>query len=299
MSGRRFPLGILAGRALGRRRWGRELWISSPDGSHARRVAIGSSWISVGAFSPDSARITYSADLAGGADVSEIVGVDGSGRVRLREAPVAAPGVWAPDSASVVFMAQNDNGRYRPPKIYVASADGTSVRRLVEGFASAPDWSPRGDWIAYERQVSTNRQDLYYLMLVHPDGSGAHRVMRIGSATWLSDGRRMLSSGNGGCRRRGIRDRRLLAHIKRLTNRCRIDGTPQADDLRGTGLRDLYGLGGDDTIVGGGGEDDLFGGSGNDIVFARRRVRLRPGPRPRGRRPAGSCREDCERVSRR
>lgn len=282
-----------------------ELWVASPDGSNARRVAVGTTWIGVGAFSPDSTRLTYSAHTAAGADVSGIVALDGTGDVRLREAPVAAPGIWAPDSNSVVFMAQNDRPHYRPPKIYVATADGTSVRRLVQGFASGPDWSPTGDWIAYETQVTTRRQDRYYLMLAHPDGSGAHRVMRTGSGTWLSDGRRVLSVGNGGCRRAGILEIDVfLRTVKRLTNRCRIDGTPQADRLRGTALRDLiYGLAGNDTIAGRGGEDDLHGGPGNDVLLARDggRDRVDCG---RGRDSVVADRDDrvardCERVIRR
>ncbi len=112
-----------------------ELWVSSPDGSNARRVAVASGWIYVGDFSPDSTRLTYSFSLTGETDASEIVAVDGTGRVRLKEAPVIGSGAWAPDSSAVVLMAQNDTGRYRPPMIYVASADGTSVRRLVEGYA--------------------------------------------------------------------------------------------------------------------------------------------------------------------
>lgn len=283
----------------------RDLWVSSPDGSNARIVASGSSWISVGAFSPDSTRLTYSRPARKDLGVSEIVSIDGTGRVSLREAPVVGAGVWAPDSGSVVFVAQNDNGRYRPPKIYVARADGSSVRRLVEGFAISPDWSPHGDWIAFTAQVRTRLQDLYFLMLVRPDGSGLHRVMRVEGATWLGDGRRMLSSGNGGCRRGGIIEIDVFRHsVKRLTNRCRIEGTPQADKLRGSALRDLlHGLAGDDRIAGRGGEDDLFGGSGNDVLLARdgRVDRLDCGP---GRDRVVADRRDqvarnCERISRR
>ena len=249
----------------------RELWVSSPDGSNARVVATASSWISVGAFSPDSTRLSYARPVSRDLDVSEIVAIDGTGRVSLREAPLAAPGVWAPDSSSVVFVAQNGDGRYRPPQIYVASADGTRVRRLVQGFAIGPEWSPRGDWIAYTAQVRTRLEDRYYLMLVRPDGSGLHRVMRTEGGTWLSDGRRMLTSDSGNCRRAGIVEIDIeRGTFKRLTNRCRIAGTRGADNLRGTSLRDiLHGLGGDDRIAGRGGNDDLFGGPGDDSLLAR------------------------------
>ncbi len=249
----------------------RALWVASPDGSNARVVATASSWISVGAFSPDSTRLSYVRPVSRNLDVSEIVAIDGTGRVSLREAPVVGAGVWAPDSSSVVFVAQNDDGRYRPPQIYVAGADGTRVRRLVQGFAISPEWSPRGDWIAYTAQVRTRLEDRYYLMLVRPDGSGLSRVRRTEGGTWLSDGRRMLTSDSGNCRRAGIVEIDIeRGTFKRLTNRCRIAGTRGADNLRGTSLRDiLHGLGGDDRIAGRGGNDDLFGGPGDDSLLAR------------------------------
>jgi Tol biopolymer transport system component len=249
----------------------RELWVSAPDGSNARRVGLAPSWVGVGAFSPDSLHLTYVAGLGIGTEASEIVGIDGTGRVRLKEAPGVTPGVWSPDSRSVVFMAQNDRGQYRPPKIYVAAADASYVRRLVQGFATSPEWSPRGDWIAYTRQVSSRREDRRYLMLARPDGSRVRRVMRAESGRWLRDGRRMLSSGSGACRRSGILEIDVFRRtVKRLTNRCRVDGTERSDLLRGTALRDLvYGFAGDDTIQGRGGDDALFGGPGADRLLAR------------------------------
>jgi Tol biopolymer transport system component len=288
----------------------RELWVSSPDGSNARRVASASSWISVGAFSPDSTRLSYARPVSRDLKASEIVAIDGTGRVQLREAPVVGAGVWAPDSSAVVFVAQNDRGRYRPPQIYVAGADGTRVRRLVQGFATSPQWSPRGDWISYVRQVRTRSGERYYMMLVRPDGSGLGRVrlgidrQLTGGATWLSDGRRMLTSDNGVCFRAGIVEVGIEeGTVKRLTNHCRIRGTRGADNLRGTSLRDvIFGLGGNDTIAGRGGNDDLFGGPGDDVLLARdgRTDHLDCGP---GRDRAVADRLDrvsrtCERVAR-
>jgi RTX calcium-binding nonapeptide repeat (4 copies)/WD40-like Beta Propeller Repeat len=297
------------GRWIAYRRGG-ALWVSAPDGSNARQVAP--SFFEFGAFSPDSTRLTYTAARDFDSVTSEVVAIDGTGRVSLKRAPVAGPGNWAPDGRSVVLMAQNaDRYRYRPPTIYVASADGTSVRRLVRGFAISPDWSPRGDWIAFTGQVRVRREDRYYLMLVRPDGSGLGRVrlgidrQRSAGATWLSDGRRMLTSDSEACRRAGIVEIDIdRGTLKRLTNRCRIAGTRGADNLRGTDLRDiLHGLGGDDRISGRGGNDDLFGGPGDDVLLARdgRTDHLDCGP---GRDSALADRQDrvsrtCERVLRR
>ena len=129
--------------------------------------------------------------------------------------------------------------------------------------------------------------------------------MRTEGGTWLSDGRRMLTSDSGNCHRAGIVEIDIeRGTFKRLTNRCRIAGTGGPDNLQGTSLRDiLHGLGGDDRIAGRGGNDDLFGGPGDDSLLARdgRTDHLDCGP---GRDSVVADRIDrvsrsCERVSRR
>ena len=74
---------------------------------------------------------------------------------------------------------------------------------------------------------------------------------------------------------RGLTGRRAFQRtVKRLTNRCRIEGTSAADDLQGSALCDLiYGLAGNDTITGAGGNDALHDGPGNDLLLARDHVR--------------------------
>jgi Tol biopolymer transport system component len=260
---------------------GRDLYVSAPDGSDKRLLASVPErhFVSVGAFSPDSTRLTYS--LYGGLegpDRSEVVRLDGTGRHLLKEASSVAPGTWSPAGDAVVLNLQNDSaGHYRPPRVYVVNADGSNAHPLAPGFATAPDWSPLGDWIVYLRQRNTRREDIYELMIARPDGSDRHVVVHTDGAggTWLADGRHVLSVGSGGCRRYGILEIDVFARtVKRLTNRCSIVGTSGNDILRGTPLRDLVdGRGGNDTVVGGGGNDRLAGGSGNDTIRSRDRYR--------------------------
>ena len=73
-------------------------------------------------------------------------------------------------------------------------------------------------------------------MIVRPNGTDRRRVVRTGGGggTWLADGRHLLAVGSGACRRSGILEIDAFARtVKRLTNRCRIDGTPRADDFEG------------------------------------------------------------------
>ncbi|MBM6672210.1 PD40 domain-containing protein, partial [Phocaeicola coprophilus] len=66
-----------------------------------------------------------------------------------------------------------------------------NVQRLTYGqWADAPAWSPRGDLIAYERQRSQGRFDIY---LIEPSGRNNHLISEAGArnenATWSPDGR--------------------------------------------------------------------------------------------------------------
>jgi RTX calcium-binding nonapeptide repeat (4 copies)/WD40-like Beta Propeller Repeat len=284
----------------------RYLYVAAPDGSRARRIAdAGNLGVArVGEFSPNSSRLTYALHPALRPDRSEVVEVDGTGRRELRRAGLVSAGQWSPDGGALVFVAQADSRHYRPPRVWVVSADGSNAHPIAPGFAAAPDWSPFGDWIVYLRQRSTPMADIYELMIARPTGAGRRRVVRTNQADaiWLPDGRRLLSVGYGACRRAGIIEIDAFARtVKRLTNRCRIAGTPGDDVLRGTPLRDLIdGRGGDDSIIGGGGDDRLSGGDGDDTIRSRDRFRdtVRCGPGADGviadRRDYVA--RDCERV---
>ena len=257
----------------------RGLYVARPDGSQARLLVTAPELgtIGTGEFSPDSTRLTYAVHPSAAPARSEVVRIDGTDRHVLREAPVVAPGKWSPDGSAVVLVAQNDTGHYRPPRTWVMNPDGTSPHTIAPGFSSDPDWSPNGDWIAYERETSTMTRDLHELMIVRPNGTDRRRVVVTGGGggSWLADSRHLLAVGSGACRRSGILEIDAFARtVKRLTNRCRIDGTPRADNLRGTPLRDLIdGRGGDDRIVGGGGDDRMSGGRGNDTIVSKDRYR--------------------------
>jgi Tol biopolymer transport system component len=291
----------------------RALYVAAPDGSNARLLATApeQGWVGAGVFSPDSTRLSYIVGLGlPSAQIrSEVVRIDGTERHLLRQAPVISTGKWSPDGDAVVLMAQGDPGRpnrYDPPRAYVIGADGSNPHRIAPGYSASPDWSPRGAWIAYERQTATPTRDLHDLMIVRPDGTGRRRVVRTGGGggTWLADGRHVLTVGSGACRRWGILEIDVFRRtVRRLTNRCRIDGTPRADDIRGTPLRDLIdGRGGDDRIVGDGGDDRISGGPGDDTIVSKDRyldtVRCGPGVDRVVADYRDRIARDCERVRR-
>jgi RTX calcium-binding nonapeptide repeat (4 copies) len=255
----------------------RRLYVAAADGSSARLLVTVPRlrMISVGEFSPDSTRLSYALDVALNRARSELIRVDGSGRRVLKEAQLAGPGDWAPDGTALVLIAQGTVGRprYEPPRSYVVKADGTALRALAPGHAADPEWSPTGAWIVYLRQRSMKSADIRDLMIVRPNGRDRRRVVRTddAGATWLADGRRVLTVGAGACWRYGILEVDVFRRtVKRLTNRCGIIGTDEDDILRGTPLRDVIeGRAGDDSITGAGGRDRLSGGAGADALVSR------------------------------
>jgi TolB protein len=97
---------------------------------------------------------------------------------------------WSPDGSK---------HRAGSLSIYVVNSDGTGLRRLTRHASlwdELPDWSPDGQWIAFERYNARGGKSAD-VMAVHPDGSGLHRIARVitgpqcACADWSPDGSRI------------------------------------------------------------------------------------------------------------
>jgi dipeptidyl aminopeptidase/acylaminoacyl peptidase len=62
----------------------------------------------------------------------------------------------------------------RAGRVELLDAPNGTPHTLVHG--ESPSWSPTGDWIAYGVQQCGPRQGIH---LIHPDGTGDHRLTRI------------------------------------------------------------------------------------------------------------------------
>jgi TolB protein len=100
------------------------------------------------------------------------------------EAPVQASFTTAADTEpflpalAFVRLAQPAiEGVSGPPAIYLATADGSRVRRLTDG--EGPAWSPDGRRIAFVRGAE--------LRLIEVDGSGERLLAAVGGAAWAVD----------------------------------------------------------------------------------------------------------------
>jgi Ca2+-binding RTX toxin-like protein len=194
--------------------------------------------------------------------------------------------------AAKVMALVRDAG-YEQPTLWIAHVDGTGLRKVAngEGGALSPDgtrvataWSPWGRNGIRIVDVAT--------------GAARTLVAHGSSPSWSPDGRTIAYAAAGPCLNLGVY---VVAAAggspRRITNDCRIVGTPKNDVLLGTSERDVMrGLGGndviranpgdrppdhygnwdfdfvdggpgDDTITGARGIDVLLGGPGNDHIF--------------------------------
>ncbi len=111
-------------------------------------------------------------------------------------------GGYSPDGSQLV-MTSSPLGL---PHIYVIPRDGSGQPRILSryvygerGYATSPDWSPRGDRIAYQAWIDNSFQ----IVTVGPDGSDRRVLTSRGSnedPSWAPDGRHLVfaSTGRGG-----------------------------------------------------------------------------------------------------
>ena len=248
------------------------LYVVAADGSGLRRLTPAPGWSP--AWSPDGELIAF---VGGPFDATQIRAVrpDGSGeRVLSERVPGGHQGpVWSPDGQSLAFLTNLEDRSWR---VTITTRDGEPVAQFPPTY-SLPSlaWSPDSRRLLMSSLgVSVFDLEIRRLDIVVPFGS---------AAVWSPSGSEMAFEGGGECKDR-IGIYRAAADGTgrvRLTNDCRIFGTPRPDRLTGTDHADiLLGLGGDDRILANGAAyvgDDLYGGPGNDVLTGDGRAEVLDG----------------------
>jgi dipeptidyl aminopeptidase/acylaminoacyl peptidase len=230
------------------------------------------------AWSHDGTRVAYTS----GASIF-VVRADGSQPpVRVVEGENPS---WSRDDRTIAFEYKNGTAW----AIELVAPDGTQERRTLPPSATTdfrfPQFSPTSDTLAFisDRQHARGGATTYqYALYVQYGGSRATAkllddVHPYSPPAWSPAGARLAVVAGQECKRWGVYIVPLTAHARRLSNRCRYDGTSRADTIHGSpyfdivnglaGDDDLYGFWGDDKILGENGNDTIVGDAGNDVIF--------------------------------
>jgi dipeptidyl aminopeptidase/acylaminoacyl peptidase len=108
---------------------------------------------------------------------------------------------WSPDGARIAYTISNNDGPRRPySQLWIMTVADRKQVRLANGkeSSSGPEWSPDGQWIAYQGHVGEKSG----LMIARPDGSGMKQLAPLESTNsplpttgkrlaWSPDGKRI------------------------------------------------------------------------------------------------------------
>lgn len=150
------------------------------------------------AAAPDGTAIAYEIYETGDRPRYTIwlCGADGSRAEAIL--PYAQTPRWSPDAGRLLFVSD----RAKSLDIWMATRSGSEILRLTTGDDPeyAPCWSPRGDRIAFVREVQEGGQKRFVVVI--RDGAGTEQEViswlgrRIGSLAWAPS-ESLLVSGPG------------------------------------------------------------------------------------------------------
>jgi dipeptidyl aminopeptidase/acylaminoacyl peptidase len=220
------------------------------------------------AWSPDGTRIAISTG-----DSLLLIQADGSGSRVLTQ---GANPSWSPAGTTIAFD--------RADRVRTIGADGGSERDVAPG--ALPQFSPFGNKLAFisDQQHLQGGATKFQFALYVDDGGKTYKLVDDAHPSspprWSPTGALIAVSAGQECFRWGIYVGRpdIGSRFTRRSNRCRFDGTVNADRLAGSQYFDringfggddvIYGLGGNDALYGENGNDTIFGGDGNDFILA-------------------------------
>lgn len=137
-------------------------------------------------WSPDGKWVLYSMASGGRTDIYRISSAGGGTPQRLTNGPgINIGGSYSPDGSQIVF----ESDRSGSQQVYVMNADGSNQRRIsfFGGRSATPEWSPRGDQIAFTHIAGNLR-----IAVMSPSGSGMRYLTNSWqdeAPTWSPNGR--------------------------------------------------------------------------------------------------------------
>ncbi len=129
-------------------------------------------------WSPDGRWILYSMAIGGNTDIYRVAAEGGGTPLRLTDSPsIEVGGSYSPDGGQIVFESDQSGAQ----QCYVMNADGSGQRRIsfFGGRCASPEWSPRGDQIAF-----THIAGDFHIAVMNTDG----RNLRTLTNGWQDEG---------------------------------------------------------------------------------------------------------------
>jgi TolB protein len=183
-----------------------QLYLMRADGTGVRRVTHDGWDYNYPAWSPNGRRIAFVRGNASGSGVWAM-NVNGTDLRRLTDVPSDASPAWSPDGSMIAFQRFVDGVGIA---IWLMDADGDNQVQLTTPLTTSireqndwrPDWSPSGDWIAFERQFGrvdcdqrdcgARTSDIY---VIRVDGTSLRRLTKSGDTVeprWSPDDKRIV-----------------------------------------------------------------------------------------------------------
>ena len=162
------------------------IYVYDIDGGRQRLITQSRNPTFAPRWSPDGQTILYSMAVAGNTDVYRIAATGAGSPVKLTSSPgIDVGGSFSPDGRQIVIESDRSGNQ----QVYVMNADGSNQRRVSFGLGryATPEWSPRGDLIAFTRIAGDFR-----VGTMRPDGSGERLLTdswQDEAPTWAPNGR--------------------------------------------------------------------------------------------------------------
>jgi TolB protein len=191
-----------------------EIYVMNADGSQQRRLTSNPADDSHPHWSPDSRRIIFSSSrttLPGAPEWDDIfsMNVDGTGLSKHTDCrEICTFPAYSPNMQKITYRKVIKTPGFnwdlspsqRNSEVFVADLNGTHEVNISNsaGFDGWPQWSPKGQWIAF----SSNRlgpANVGQILVAHPDGTGLQQISSGGSfvqPSWSADGRRIYAYQN-------------------------------------------------------------------------------------------------------
>jgi TolB protein len=149
-----------------------DIYVSSADGRHARRLTPTASRVGSLAWSPDGGRLAFvKAAPVGNRSSIWTIGATGGAPRRVTRGAVDLEPSWAPDGQTIAFL-RIDPNTYQG-SIWTVRPNGAGLRRILTRMRNVgePVWSPTGKRLLVH--------DSHALYSVTPDGHDRRTVVSL------------------------------------------------------------------------------------------------------------------------